>query len=139
MTINNKNTVGASSTEVEKYLAAVPKEARAALEKLRQAIKSAVPETIEVISYQIPVFKYKGRPLVSFGAAKNHCAFYIMSPDVAKTYKHELKAYDASGATVRFPADKPLPAAFVKKLVQARIDENEAAQKSKEKNHDRKK
>lgn len=62
---------------------------------------------------------------MSFGAAKNHCAFYIMSLDVAKAHRDDLKSYDTSEATVRFPVDKPLPAALVTKLVKARISENE--------------
>jgi uncharacterized protein YdhG (YjbR/CyaY superfamily) len=110
---------------VDEYLAPLPKEQRAALETLRGVIQNAVPEAVEVISYQIPVYKYKGRPLVSFGAAKHHCAFYIMSPEVAKEHANELQAFDASGATVRFKADNPLPKELVTKLIDARIAEIE--------------
>lgn len=69
------------------------------------------------------MFKLQG-PLVSFGAATNHCSFYVQSPAVMEAHKDELKAYDTSKGTIRFPADKPLPAALVKKLVKARIEEN---------------
>jgi uncharacterized protein YdhG (YjbR/CyaY superfamily) len=64
--------------------------------------------------------------LVSFGAGKNHCSFYVMSPKVVAAFKQDLKDYDTSPGTVRFPVGKPLPAALVKKLVKARIAENEA-------------
>jgi uncharacterized protein YdhG (YjbR/CyaY superfamily) len=109
---------------VDEYISALPEEKRAALEKLRKMIKSVVPDATEVISYQIPVFKYKGRPLVGFGAAKNHCSFYTMSSGVAKAHRDDLKSYDTSVGTIRFPANKPLPATLVTKIVMARIAEN---------------
>jgi len=121
---NPKKTTRPGS--VDEYLSALPEEKRAALEKLRKIIKSVVPDATEVISYQIPVFKYKGRPLVGFGAAKNHCSFYIMSSAVTKAHRDDLKSYDTSVGTVRFPATKPLPATLVTKLVKARIAENNA-------------
>lgn len=116
---------------VDDYLAALPEEKRIALEKLRKMIKAIVPDAVEVISYQIPVFKYKGKPLVGFGAAKNHCSFYVMSAFIIPTYKDELKSYDTSKGTIRFPTNKPLPETLVKKLIKARIAENERAIKKK--------
>ena len=115
---------------VDDYLKSVPEDVRAALNKLRKTIKTAVPEATEVISYKIPIFKYQGHLLVGFGAAKYHCSFYIMSskmiPKLARARAGELKGYDVSGATIHFTPDKPLAVALVKKLVKARIKENAA-------------
>ena len=108
---------------VDDYLGALPEDQRAALEKLRETIKAAAPEAAESISYGIPSFKYKGRPLIHIGAAKHHCAIYGLVPDA---FKDELKQYDTSKGTIRFPADKPLPATLVKKLVKTRMAEIEA-------------
>jgi len=130
----------APPTDVDAYLATVPDEARAALEQLRQTIKAAAPDATEVISYRIPTFKLHGRPLVAFSASKsalgmdkwsqkNHCAFHLMSPPLMEALKGELKPYDTTTATIRFSPSKPLPAALVTKLVNARIEENEASQK----------
>jgi uncharacterized protein YdhG (YjbR/CyaY superfamily) len=63
---------------------------------------------------------------VSYAAFKGHCSFFPMSPRVIEEHADELKSYDLSKGTIRFPIDKPLPAALVKKLVKARIKENEA-------------
>ena len=112
----------------DEYLAALSDDKRAALEKLRKAIKAAAPSAQECISYQLPAFRLEGRLLVVFGAAANHCAFYPSSSAVA-AHRDELKNYDTSKGTIRFPADKPLPASLVKKLVKARIEENEARAK----------
>ncbi len=113
----------AKPQNIDEYLAPLSDEKRAALEKLRRAIRSAAPKAEECISYQIPAFRLRGRLLVAFGAAANHCAFYPGSFPV-ETHKEELKAYDTSKGTVRFRADSPLPATLVRKLVKTRMAEH---------------
>lgn len=117
------DSVSTAPKTVDAYFAALPEVQRAVLQKLRETIKAAAPEAAESISYGIPTFKYKGRPLIYFGAAKNHCALYAINTDA---HKDELKPYDTSKGTVRFSPDKPLPEALVKTLVNARIAEIEA-------------
>ena len=82
------------------------------------------PKATEVISYQMPMYKQNGM-VVGFAAFKDHCSIFPGSA-VMDAHKEELKHYDTSKGTIRFPANKPLPAALVKKLVKARIKENEA-------------
>src|SRR5438128_3074897 len=93
---------------IDEYLEPLSNDKRAALEKLRRAIKSAAPKAEECISYQIPAFRLGGRLLVAFGAAARHCAFYPGSFPL-EAHKDELKAYDTSKGTIRFRADSPLP------------------------------
>ncbi len=110
---------------VEEYLSGVPQPARRTLNKVRAAVRAAAPpEATEAISYQIPTFKYKGS-LVAFAAFSKHCSFFPMSMAVMRAFKKELSRFDTSKGTIRFPLDKPLSAALVKKLVKARIAENE--------------
>jgi uncharacterized protein YdhG (YjbR/CyaY superfamily) len=111
---------------VEVYLAALPDDARAALEKLRKTIKAAAPEATETISYRMPTFKLRGRFLVSYAAFKNHCSLFPASEAMLEAYGEELKPYFSGKGTIRFTTDKPLPSVLVKKLVKARIEENEA-------------
>ena len=107
---------------VAAYLRAVPPAPRAALQKLRKTIKAAAPEATEVISYGIPSFKHHGY-LVGFAAFKNHCSFF---PGTAlNAFKKELASYETAKGTIHFTADEPLPAALVRKLVKARIAQNE--------------
>ena len=118
------------SAEVDAFLAALSEEDQAAsLQALRRTIAAAAPEAVESISYGVPAFKYRGRSFVSFGAGKNHCAFYVQSPAVMDAHRAELAAYDTSKGTVRFAPDAPLPDALVTKLVRARIDEIDAPKK----------
>jgi uncharacterized protein YdhG (YjbR/CyaY superfamily) len=105
---------------VDEYLAELNDPQRSALEQLRRAIKAAAPRAAECISYGLPSYRLEARLLVSFGAAKKHCAFYAGAHPIA-AHADELAAYDLGKGTIRFPAMNPLPAELVKKLVQTRI------------------
>lgn len=115
----------AAASVIDEYLAKVPEPARTTLEKLRGTIRAAAPMATEAINYQLPTFRHHGM-LVGFRATAKYCALYLMSNTVLDPFEDELRAYDTSKGTIRFPADAPLPAALVKKLVKARIAENDA-------------
>jgi len=114
---------------VDEYLAGVAEPARTTLTKIRAAIRSAVPaEATEAISYRMPTFRYKGA-LVAFAAFSKHCSLFPMSLSVIEAFRNELKEFDVAKGTIRFPLDKPLPAALVKKMVKARVAQNELKKK----------
>lgn len=109
---------------VRGYLSAVPREQRAALEKLRSAIKSIVPGATEVISYDIPTFKLDGRMLVSYAAFKHHCSFFPGAGPITM-HANDLKSFQTSKGTIQFTPEHPLSTGLVKKLVKTRIRLNE--------------
>jgi uncharacterized protein YdhG (YjbR/CyaY superfamily) len=114
----------AAPKNIDEYLAGVPEPARSTLNKIRAAIRSAVPpEATETISYGIPAFKYKG-VLVWFAAFSDHCSLFPTAA-VIEEFKNELKGFSTSKGTIQFPTDKPLPAALVRKLVKARVPQIE--------------
>lgn len=108
---------------IDDYLEGLPADKRAALEKLRQTIRAAAPKAEECVSYQIPAFRQNG-VLVGFGATAKHCAFFPFNSTTVAAHKAELKGYDTSKGAIRFQPEKPLPAALVRKLVKARLAEN---------------
>lgn len=111
---------GATAKTVEEYLAKVPEPARSTLKTMRARIRAAAPAgATEMISYGIPAFHYNG-PLVWYAAFAKHCSFFPGSGSLLRELK-DLTGYSISKGTLRYPLDKPLPAALVKKLVQARI------------------
>ena len=110
---------------VDEYMARVPQPARSTLQKMRAAIRSAVPpDAVENISYGIPAFKHK-HVLVWFAAFSNHCSLFPTAA-IIEQFKNELKGLPTSKGTIHFPTDKPLPTALIKKLVKARVAQTES-------------
>lgn len=107
---------------LDQRFAPLPQAQRAALERLRDIVKSVAPDAEECISYGLPAFKL-GKKLVAFGAWKDHCSFYPMSARVLAAFAEELSGYSISKGTIRFRPDQPLPESLVRQIVKARLDE----------------
>jgi uncharacterized protein YdhG (YjbR/CyaY superfamily) len=113
-----------SYATVDEYIALAEPKVKRALKEIRKTIKATAPEAEEVISYQIPGYKYHGM-LVFFAGWKNHISLYP-APWGAKDLKEEMSVYEGSKGTIKFPLDKPMPLTLIKKMVKYRIKENEA-------------
>jgi uncharacterized protein YdhG (YjbR/CyaY superfamily) len=109
---------------VAEYFASIPPQSRKTLNKLRKTIKAVVPGAIEVMYYQLPSFRH-GRALVAYGAFSDHCSFFPLSAAIVERFRHELSQFNTSRGTIRFPVDKPLPSSVVRKIVRARIEQNQ--------------
>ena len=118
-----------AATSVEEYLKPFSGEQRAALEKIRKAIKEAAPEAEESISYGMPGYKLNG-PLVYFGGFKHHCSFFPAGSQLTDL-SDEIKEYKTSKGTLQFPLHKPIPVTLIKKIVKARVKENKIRLKTK--------
>jgi uncharacterized protein YdhG (YjbR/CyaY superfamily) len=111
-------------TAVDAYLALVPEPAHTTLQKIRSVIRSvAPPEATEYISYSMPAFYLNG-PLIGYAAFTNHCSLFPMNSSTIEMFKEDLKSYKTSKGTIQFPSDKPLPATFIRKLVNVRVTQN---------------
>jgi uncharacterized protein YdhG (YjbR/CyaY superfamily) len=109
---------------VDEYFACVPEPARSALNKIRAAIRSAVPaEATEIISYRIPAFKH-GSVLVWFAAFSDHCSLFPTA-SVIEAFKNELQGFSTSKGTIHFPINERVPTALIKRLVKARVEQIE--------------
>lgn len=112
-----------SIATVDDYIAGFPPLVKKLLSAIRKTIKSAAPKAEELISYQMPAYKYKG-VLVYFAAFEKHIGFYA-TPTGHSAFKKELSQYKTGKGSVQFPYTEPLPLDLVKRIVQFRVKENE--------------
>ena len=108
--------------DFDDYFSRQTPEVQILLEQIRQTIKKAAPEAEEVISYNMPAFKYQGM-LVYFAAYKNHIGFYA-TPTGHSEFAAELSAYKQGKSSIQFPLNKPLPLDLITKIVKFRVKEN---------------
>jgi uncharacterized protein YdhG (YjbR/CyaY superfamily) len=113
--------VAGRAASFDDYLASLPPRERAALTRLRRAVRRAAPRASECLLYGMPAFRWNGRALVAMRAAAQHCALHPMDGRTVRELAGDLAAYDTSPGTIRFDASKPLPAALVAKIVRVRI------------------
>ena len=116
---------------VNEYLNSLPKESRDLAQQMRKAIQQAAPIAEEVISYNMPAYRYKGM-LVYFAAHNSHIGFYPVSSAI-RMFKDDLVNYETSKGTIKFPFEKGIPVSLVKKIVKFRVKENEEKEMAKAK------
>ena len=108
---------------VDQYIAAFPADVKTRMQQIRKTIKAAAPKANELISYQMPGYKYFGM-LVYFAAFKNHIGFYPGAGGVLEFYK-ELSSFRSAKGSVQFPHDRPIPFEIISKIVKFRVKQNE--------------
>ncbi len=113
-----------SVDDVDAWLRKLGKDKRETLEKVRKALRAALPDATEGIGYGMPAF-FKGKPIAGYSASDRHCSYHPMSGRIIETLKDELKDYETSKGTIRFPVGSSLPSSLIRKLVKARLAEVE--------------
>jgi uncharacterized protein YdhG (YjbR/CyaY superfamily) len=101
---------------IDEYISTFPSDVQDTLEKVRQTIRGAAPETVETISYGLPTFKLNGKYVVYFAGWKEHISLYPI-PSADEALQKELAPYMSGKGTLKFPLDKPIPYELVKKVV----------------------
>ncbi len=94
------------------------------MQRLRETIRRAAPDATEAISYLMPTFKYRGRNLVHFAGYERHIGFY--PGGIIDRWRDELSGFKTGRGSVQFPHDRPLPLALVRRIVRARIADEDA-------------
>lgn len=114
-------------TTVDDYLAALPEGRRATMAELRATINAAAPDATETIAYEMPALRsHGGQFVVSYAAYKKHYSLFPASEAVVEALGDELTPYLSGSGTIRFPADSPIPAAIVTRIIEIRLAENAA-------------
>lgn len=110
------------ATTIDEYIVGFPAQTKAYLNQIREAIQKAVPEAEECISYAMPAFKLKGKPLVYFAGYKGHIGFYA-TPTGHKAFEKDLSIYKQGKGSVQFPLNKPMPLDLITRITKFRIEE----------------
>jgi len=121
-------TTQTTPKNIDEYIAGLPGDVQAIMQKIRATIKKAAPEAEETISYKMPTFNLHGRYLVYFAAYKKHVSIYPV-PTGDENFHQEISAYQAGKGTLQFPLDQPIPYRLISKVVKYRARE-EAARNS---------
>jgi uncharacterized protein YdhG (YjbR/CyaY superfamily) len=107
---------------IDEYIASFPLETQTQLNLIRATIQKEAPAAEESISYAMPAFKLKGKPLVYFAAYKNHIGFYA-TPNGHKAFEKDLSIYKQGKGSVQFPLDKPMPLDLIARITKFRVEE----------------
>ena len=107
---------------VDAYIQSYPEHVQLKLQAIRAAIKAAVPEAKEKISYGMPGFMYKG-PLMYFAAFPNHIGLYP-TPNGVEEFKSELSEYKQGKGSVQFPVNEAMPLELIARIAVFRAEEN---------------
>ena len=118
-----------SSGAFDEYLNGASTEQRKVLERVAEQIRKAAPDTEEVISYGIPTFKYRGKPLLYFAAHKQHCSLYPVTEAMLEACGDDIRPRQTGKGTIRFTPDDPLPPRVLSKLAKVRVREIDEAKK----------
>jgi len=105
------------------YLATLPSDARAAVGRLRALIRAAAPTAVESRSYGILGYKVGGRAFLYCGGFKQHVALYPVTAAMRREHADAIAPFQVSKGTLRFPLEKPLPVALIKRLLKTRFQE----------------
>jgi uncharacterized protein YdhG (YjbR/CyaY superfamily) len=116
---------------VDEYIARQPEPVQRTLERVRSAIRKAVPDAEEAISYQIPTYKQHGSYVVYFAAWKQHFSLYPANDRLVAAFKKDLAPYTLSKGTIRFPLSQPVPVKLIERI--AKFLAKEAAERAKAK------
>lgn len=109
-------------TNVEEYIAQFSEEVQEKLQLLRMIIQENAPDAVESISYGMPAYKLRTKPLVYFGGYAKHIGFYA-TPSGHEKFKAQLSKYKQGKGSVQFPLNEPLPVDLIAEIVKFRAKE----------------
>ena len=108
---------------VDEYIETQPEEAQPALRRLRGIIRKAMPGSEEGISYQIPAYKLDGSAVLYFAGWKKHYSLYPATDRLVTAFEKELRPYEISKGTIRFPLSEPVPVKLIERIAKFRAKE----------------
>lgn len=119
----------AGESPVDAYLATLPADQRALLQRVRAVVARVATHAVESISYGMPAFKVGGRFFVSYAGWKEHCSIYPLTDTFLQEHAAELEGYGRTKGSLHFTPERPLPEALLEALVRSRLADLEAGRR----------
>jgi predicted GIY-YIG superfamily endonuclease/uncharacterized protein YdhG (YjbR/CyaY superfamily) len=120
MIVMEKKVVTKKAMTVSAYVKMFPKPVATRLATIRALVKKGAPNALEGVWYGMPGYKINGKPLIYFGAFKNHTGVFP-TPSGITALKKELASYTTAKGSIQFPHTAPLPMTLIKKIIATRI------------------
>jgi uncharacterized protein YdhG (YjbR/CyaY superfamily) len=123
---------------VDEYIASQPEPVQGVLERVRSAIRKAVPTAKEGILYEIPAYTLHGGPVLYFAGWRKHYSLYPATDNVVAAFKADLAPYEVKGSTIRFLLSQPVPVKLIQRIAKFRakeVAEREKARSAAPKKH----
>lgn len=108
---------------VDAYIAAQPKTTQPILTSVRIAIRKAIPQAEELISYKMPAYRLHAEPVLYFAGWKHHVSLYPLTATMLAAFKDEIAPYKVHKSTIRFPLSEPTPLKLIARLAKFRAEE----------------
>lgn len=110
-----------AAKSVDQYIREAPVESRAALEKVRRAIREAAPGAEETVSYGMPFYGYPGEVgiegrLCYFGLKRSTLGLFLRPKDL-DPHAEQIAPYRSAKSALHFPLDRPIPISLLQRLV----------------------
>lgn len=108
---------------VTEYIASKPRDSRGALERVRRAIRKAVPTASEELSYQKPVYMLNGVPVLYFAGWTSHYSLFPATDALIAAFTRELAPYASSKGTIKIPISEPVPERLIERIARFRAQQ----------------
>jgi uncharacterized protein YdhG (YjbR/CyaY superfamily) len=94
-------------TTIDDYIATLPEDRAAIVQKIRETIQQAVPEATETVAYDMPTFELNGHYLVYFAAWKSHIGLYPLYNADEPELRELFAPYTRERNSIHLPYDDP--------------------------------
>ena len=111
---NQGHFCGPAPKTIEEYILEQPEQVQPCLHSVNQAIREALPQAVEKISWSMPTY-WEGHNLIQFAAFQKHIGLYP-GPAAIEAFADRLRDFQTSKGTIRFPYAKPLPLALIAEI-----------------------
>lgn len=109
--------------QVDQYITTLKPPIQALFKEMQSVVQVLVPDLTQDISYNLPAFFYRQKPLISFVENKKFLSLYPFSGKVIAKLESKLTDFKTTTGSIHFSVEQPIPEALLQEIIQARMAE----------------